>query len=332
MKTMEKVRLIDIAEQLGLSVATVSNVLNGKHHKISPKTEQMVLQAIQESGYLPSRAEVLLARNPRSLIGFVVNDHPIYEGIPFEDPFIARTLSALIQHANANGLDVVVRSAKLWEEIAEFASTWNMKGLVLTGFCKTDYEPLRRQLHIPMVVYGVGSGSFVRSEDGYVGVSNDDFEGGKLMGKHLIEKGCQNVLCHVFAIEEPDSDRVMGLQAAGLETHYQIVPPLKEDRFKLYDKIAYDHYSAVFCTSDLLALELIRYLKTRGIQVPQDILVCGFDGIQAGEFCSPSLTTVAQNYNEQAKAALDAILKNGPGCLSKPILIERESTSRDEKL
>ncbi|MBF0580245.1 LacI family DNA-binding transcriptional regulator [Erysipelotrichaceae bacterium RD49] len=322
MKTMEKVRLIDIAEQLGLSVATVSNVLNGKHHKISPKTEQMVLQAIEESGYLPSRAEVLLARNPRSLIGFVVNDHPIYEGRLFEDPFIARTLSALIHHANIHGLDVVIRGARLWEEIAEFASTWNMKGLVLTGFCKTDYEPLRRRLRIPMVVYGGGT-------DGYASVYNDDLEGGKMMGKHLLARGCKKVLCHVFDADEPDSERVKGLQEEGLETYRQIVPPAKKDRLKLYDKIHFDEYPAVFCTSDLLALELIRYLKTRNINVPQDLLVCGFDGIQAGEFCSPSLTTIAQNYNEQAEAALDAILKNGHGCLSKPILVERESTFRD---
>ncbi len=316
---MEKVRLIDIAEQLGLSVATVSNVLNGKHHKISYETEKRVLQAIEESGYLPSRAEVLLGRNPRSLIGFVVNDHPIYNGRPFEDPYISQTLSALLAKANQHDLDLVVRSAKSWEEISDFASTWNMKGVIVSGFCKTDYESLKSQLHIPLVVYNGGT-------DGVAGVSNDDRYGGRILGHHLIERGHKEVLCLIFAVEDPDLDRVEGLAQAGLKTTIQVVPPTKNERLLLYETLSFTSHSAVFCTSDQLAMELIRYLQDHQIQVPEQVSVCGFDGIPAGAFCHPSLTTVVQNCEEQAKAALSALFNPVPDFVSKPVLLVREST------
>lgn len=316
---MEKIRIRDIAEQLGLSVATVSNVLNGKKNKISPATEARVLKAIEESGYLPHRAEVLMACNPRSLVGFVVNDHPIYEGKPFEDPYISQTLSALIQQANAHDLDIVSRSATDWQEIVEFASTWNMKGLILSGFCQADYSSLSAQLHIPLVIYNGKS-------EGFACVSNNDFEGGRMLGEHLKKQGCKRVLCLVNAIESPDLDRVLGLKASGLETTELTLPASKEERLEFYSTQDFHHAEAIFCVSDLLALELIRYLNTRHIRVPEDCLVCGFDGISAGEFSIPSLTTVRQNFDEQAIVALNGITDGAQGIVSSPFLIEREST------
>lgn len=83
---MENIRLQDIAEALNLSIATVSNVLRGKDNKVSPATKARVMATVEEMGYLPERAEVLMARNPSHLIGLVINDHTQYEGSPIEDP------------------------------------------------------------------------------------------------------------------------------------------------------------------------------------------------------------------------------------------------------
>lgn len=75
-----KVRIADVAEELGLSTATVSNVLHGKTHKMSEATIKRVEQKLEETGYIPNMAGILLARNNSRIIGVVVNDGEKYEG------------------------------------------------------------------------------------------------------------------------------------------------------------------------------------------------------------------------------------------------------------
>ena len=76
----QRVRIVDIAEELGLSAATVSNVIHGKTKKISDETVKRVQELIEKRGYIPSMAGILLAQNSSGIIGAVVNDHRKYEG------------------------------------------------------------------------------------------------------------------------------------------------------------------------------------------------------------------------------------------------------------
>lgn len=91
----KKVRIVDIAEELGLSTATVSYVLHGKTERISDQTVKRVQAALTERGYIPNMAATLLAQNNSRIIGVVVNDHPKYEGRVLEDPFVSGALNAL---------------------------------------------------------------------------------------------------------------------------------------------------------------------------------------------------------------------------------------------
>lgn len=91
----ERVRICDIAKQLGLSTATVSNVIHGKTNKVSDETVQRVTALLEKRQYIPSMAGILLARNSSGIIGVFVNDHPKYEGHTLRDGFLASVLLPL---------------------------------------------------------------------------------------------------------------------------------------------------------------------------------------------------------------------------------------------
>lgn len=91
----ERVRICDIAKELGLSTATVSNVIHGKTNKVSDETVQRVTALLEERRYIPSMAGILLARNGSGIIGVFVNDHPKYEGHTLRDGFLASVLLPL---------------------------------------------------------------------------------------------------------------------------------------------------------------------------------------------------------------------------------------------
>lgn len=146
-----KVRIADVAEELGLSTATVSNVLHGKTHKMSEATIKRVEQKLEETGYIPNMAGILLARNNSRIIGVVVNDGEKYEGRVLEDGFIMASLNALSREMNRKGYFLMVKTTADIREIPAFASMWNMDGLILMGFCGADYETLRAQKAIACI-------------------------------------------------------------------------------------------------------------------------------------------------------------------------------------
>lgn len=139
----KRIRICGIAEELGLSTATVSNVLNGKTKKISDETVKRVQAVLEERQYIPSMAGILLAQNSSRSIGVVVNDHEKYAGHVLEDVFIASSLNQLSEEIEKNGLFMMVKRTKESEAIIKFASMWNMEGLVLIGFCEQDYTYLQ---------------------------------------------------------------------------------------------------------------------------------------------------------------------------------------------
>ena len=98
-----RIRIRDIADELGLSTATVSNVLHGKTKKVSDETVKRVQALLEERQYIPSMAGILLAQNSSKIIGVVVNDHEKYEGHTLEDVFIASSLNSLSTEIEKDG-------------------------------------------------------------------------------------------------------------------------------------------------------------------------------------------------------------------------------------
>lgn len=331
-----RVRIVDIAEELGVSTATVSNVIHGKTKKISKETVRRVQALIEEWGYIPSMAGILLAQNSSGIIGVAVNAHEKYEGRVLEDAFIAAAVGALCEQIESAGYFLMIKTTTEREEIRRFASMWNMEGLVLIGFCEEDYERLREEMHVPFVVYD----GFFEHPRKVSNIRIDDFDGGRQAGSFLKEMGHRRVVCISDNDICMDGERLRGFYAAfGYEQDFLQVPMERSKRMELYgEKLSFfRQHTAVFAVSDVYAIELMQFLHSKGIRVPEELSLVGFDNIGWSRQVYPGLTTVGQDVRERARLALEELerLKENPSGgreLVLPVrLIVRESVRKEAK-
>lgn len=327
----ERVRIVDIAEELGLSTATVSNVIHGKTRKISDETVKRVQELLEKRQYIPSMAGILLAQNNSRIIGVVIHNHEKYEGKVLEDGFIASCLNSLSEEIDKNGYFMVVKTTKEWDEIPRFASMWNMEGLVLIGFCDSDYKKLREKMHIPFVVYD----GFFEDQGNMANIVADSFGGGELAGRYLAEKGHKKVLCISDNDVCMDLARYQGLKKILPGAMLMLIPMQKEERMKFYvdnlDTIR--NFTAIFAVSDYYAVDMMNFLSAHQVKIPDEISVVGFDDTELGKIAQPALTTIRQDSRKRAEEALRLLGKlkqgqcNGETIKIRVSLVERESVS-----
>lgn len=303
----KRVRICDIAEELGLSTATVSNVIHGKTKKISDRTVQKVEALLEERQYIPSMAGILLARNSSRIIGIVINDHEKYEGHTLEDAFISSSLNYLSIEIEKNNQFMMVKRASSPEEIIKFASMWNMEGLVLIGFCDHDYMYLRNHMRIPFVVYD----GYCDCAERIYNITIDNYSGGFQVGKYFRESGHRHVLCisdnHICVDKERFDGFCEGMEEYGAD--FMEVPMKKSERIKFYEdnleKIR--SYTAIFAVSDYYAVEIMVFLQEHGVAVPEEISIAGFDDTPMCSHVKPTLTSVRQDGGQRAKLAMEKL-------------------------
>ena len=327
-----RVRISDIAKELGLSTATVSYVLHGKTDKVSDRTARRVLALLEERGYLPGVADILLSQNPSKIVGVVVNDHEKYEDHLLEDAFIASALNALSAETMKNNLQLMVKKTTDLEEAISFSTMWNLEGLIFIGFCAQDYGQLRERMRIPFVVY---DGCGVTAERTCC-INIDDRHGGFLMGDYFKRCSHRHVLC--ISDNDDDMDRKRwegfcdGFGAKGAKL--MLIPMQKPARQRFYleklDEIR--QHTAVFAVSDYYAADFMHFLNEQGISVPGEISVAGFDDTPLCHMVFPSLTSVRQDMAIRAEIAIEKLCQLKAGQRTEPsvtipvTLVERGST------
>ena len=330
----QRVRISDIAEELGLSTATVSNVIHGKTGKVSDETVKRVQALLEEKQYIPSMAAVLLAQNSSKIIGVFLNDHEKYEGHTLDDVFIASSLNCLSTEIEKRGLFMMVKKAKKPAEIIQFASMWNQDGIVGIGFCPQDYAYLRSHMRIPFVVYD----GFCEKPERFCNITIDNYDGGRQVGVLFRRQGHQRVLCLSDNEMGVDQNRCDGFRegfgADGVD--FLRIPMGKQARWAFYRENLPQlrRATAVFAVSDYYAIDLIHFLADCGIRVPEDICVAGFDDIPMCELVNPTLTTVRQDGQRRAEIAIDSLLllrqnrEIQTEVLLPVTLVERDSTKK----
>ncbi len=323
-----RVRIVDIAEELGVSTATVSNVIHGKTKKLSDETVKRVQQLLEERQYIPSMAGILLAQNASKIIGVVINDHEKYEGHTLEDPFICASVNALAKEIGQAEKFLMLKVTDRWDEIPKFASMWNMEGMVLIGFCEQDYEALRERMHIPFVVYD----GYMESAGRLANLEVDHFDGGAQAGRYLKSMGHEAVLCIADNEVCMDMERFLGLKSVLPEAGFLRIPMEQKARAAFYAAHLEEirAYTAVFAVSDHYAMDLIRFLQQAGVSVPEELSFIGFDDVRECEKFVPALTTIRQDHGQRAALAVGLLRRLRDGeCVAKQVKLPVALVVRD---
>ena len=200
------------------------------------------------------------------------------------------------------------------DRVAEIASRWNVDGLVVLGLDEKKYKELRRQLNKYMVLID----TYPEAEYHYVNVGIDDFGGGAMIAKYLLDNGYTQAIFAAECDTGGDHYRWKGFQhqmrSAGIDCGEERHILLPEDIS--LRRVMYGHYldrfvqaRAVALASDYDAAEVMNYLQDHGIQVPEQVSVTGFDDCIYAELMRPPLTTVRQNVPAKAEAAVELLVR-----------------------
>ena len=221
---------------------------------------------------------------------------------------------------------MMVKRATDFDEIARFASMWNLDGLVLMGFCRQDYAALRGRMRIPLVVFdGYPEPAEAMAAGGMCNICTDQRDGGRQVGAHLRTLGHRRALCVADNRICMDAERYEGFcEGFGPGAEFLQVPMRRDARRSFYlehiDLLR--RYTAVFAVSDEHALELMHLLQEQGVSVPGEISIVGFDDIPACRMVRPELSSVRQDNALRARAAMEALdaLRSGEAVDARRVL------------
>lgn len=331
------VTIRDIAQATGVSATTVSNVIHGKNNRVSAETIQSINNAIKELGYVPNMSARSLVSSSSKVIGFVNHVITRTDTNMMDDPFHSAAIGAIELALRENGYYLMLRTVETAEELVTFLQNWNMDGLFFTGIFKDKFFDSVAGLHIPVVLID----SYVRTSQ-FCNVGLEDFTGSYNATRHLIEKGHRHIAFASPNIKDGGvlQERFLGYKAALAEASipfdknliFQQEMDIASCRLACDDIVKHPEITGIVVSADIMAAGIMAGLKSKGVRIPDDISIVGFDDINIAQLVSPPLTTIRQDMNLKGRLAVDFMLQllNGTPLETKEItlptkLIERES-------
>ena len=333
---MATANIKEVAHRAGVSVGTVSNVLN-RPETVAASTRQRVMEAIRELGFVRNEAARHLRAGRSRIVGLIVLD--------VANPFFTDVARGVEQLADEHNTMVVLcnsgenpeRERRHLEQLVE----QRVLGVLITPVETVNPHLDRLAARgIPVVLVDRGAGRKQCS------VAVDDQRGGRLAGSHLVEQGHRRIafVGGPFSIQQV-SDRHAGLEAAvaegaGAEITVFTTPSLSvaEGRRageRIAELPAAARPTAAFCANDLLALGLLQEMTQQGLHVPDDVAIVGYDDIDFAAAAAVPLSSVRQPREDLGRAAIELLLDEVERkdehthrqVVFQPGLVIRESTS-----
>ena len=335
----------EIAEQLGMSTTTISNVIHGKTGEVSGETTERVRKFLEEVEYVPNISARNLPQNRSKIIGVVLKAwENKYDNI-FQDPFVSEMIGGIVKQIRENGYFMMLYISDDIAEILKHVSTWNVDGLIL--FCMLDDDALRvrRKYHKPIVCIDtyVDHDADGAEEDEFVNIGLDDEQGAYDATRYLIEKGHRKIGFiggSVGGAPLKKSRRYRSyletMADLGLEVRPEWVLNCEWDDqrcIRLVEQVYREHElpTAFYAASDLMAMAALRALYQLGVPVPGRVAVIGMSNIEMSQYANPPLTTIDVPAVEMGITAARVIAQRirGDDSLPKRILLPSTLIERD---
>lgn len=330
-----KTRLTDLAEQAGVSTATVSRVLNGKAG-VASSTRQSVLAALDVLGY--ERPEKLRTKSA-GLVGLVIPEltNPVFPA------FAQRIEGLLSQQGYTAMLCTQSPGGTTEDEYLEILQEHQVDGIVFVAGLHADttaslarYENLLAKGTPAVFINGYAEGLSAPF------VSCDDFAAMDLAVRHLSSLGHQRIGLAIGPDRFVTSQRKIAGFRQALENHLGLTDTEKHIATSLYtveggqaatNQLLNQDFTAVVCGSDIMALGAARAAHQRGLNVPGDVSIIGYDDSPLIAFTDPPLTTIRQPVDSMSQAAVSSLRSMIEGTFTTqgelvfhPELIVRNST------
>ncbi len=332
--------LKDIAEKAGVSMMTVSNVINGKTGRVSPKTRDKVNSIIQEYGYTPNLNARSLTNKVSNIIGLIISAYEeTMDENYLENPYVSTVIGIIERELRQNGYYVMIRSIVKGADLTELLQNWNVDGIIfLDPAHQAALEKLTASIPCPVAVFDSNL-----DINGLINVCSNDRKGLYLSTKYMINRGHSRI---AFVADYVGShvleQRFLGYKQALEESEIPFkpefvysYPPSYEGGLKAGKKIASDclGITAAVTTADISAIGVMEGARLGGYRIPIDLSVIGYDNLQLGQYTLPKLTTISQNISKKALTATRLLLeKIRTGTTSTPPhvvldveIIERQS-------
>jgi DNA-binding LacI/PurR family transcriptional regulator len=333
----DKVRTIyDLARVAGVSAATVSRALAGKD-VVSTKTADRIRKLAEEHGFTPSSVARNLRTRRRGAIGVII---PLghERGQHISDPFFMTLIGYLADELTERGFDLmlsrVIPNRDDW--LVRMIDADRVDGFIVIGQSdQSDVLDKAAQFYLPMVAWG----AFVQGQI-HCSIGTDNYLGGLLATRHLIERGCRDIAFFgdPKAIEltlRLDGARAAVAEAGGdvrlRETPTHLAAELSGADIAAFLDTADQVPDGIFAASDLIAMTTIQVLAGRGLSVPGEVKVVGYDDLPLAASSVPPLSTIRQDIADGARQLVDSLLKRIEGkhtgsVVLNPELVVRSST------
>ncbi|MEJ6952004.1 LacI family DNA-binding transcriptional regulator [Natronospora cellulosivora (SeqCode)] len=329
--------IYDIAKIAGVSIATVSKVINDRHD-VSDETKKRIRKIMQENNYIPNSVARSLTTNQSGSIGIIFN---YYHEEGLNNMFFQEVLFGAEKVMGKAGYDYVYFSDQKWHDTYAYDYLGKCKnrmvdGAILLGIHKDENMSRLLESNLPVVLIDL---EYSNETTSYVSSDN--------------ERGAYQALDYLYDLGHKKIGMIMGprgigpadirlkgftkaLQNKNLKYNEEwIIEADFEEKYayKAMQRILSqsDRPTAIFCQADVIAIAAIKAIRDAGLNVPDDFSIIGFDDIEVSKYITPSLTTVSQNTYQLGENAAEMLLKmiKSPKKRISPVILPSRLVKRN---
>lgn len=302
----QKISIVDIAKKAGVSITTVSRVLNGKaeQFRISKKSQQKIRETARKLNYVPNQFAANLKSGKSNTIALIIPS--------LSNPFFADIASEINTEVRNRGYITIIGDSDESEEIEMEEllqiQSRNIEGLVIAP-CSQNSERIKKLYDHGLPIVCIDR-YFEDLKIPYV--STDNYEGAVMATKHLIEHGHRNIACIQGARQSvPNRLRIKGYRdtmvASGIKNYsisgdeFSVQNGYKETKLLLRQK---ELPTAIFTLSNTIAMGCLKALKEENLRIPEDVSLITFDDHPYLDYLATPLTCITQPTSEVCKIAI----------------------------